>query len=332
MPKIKLLHSRKINAIDLFVGVGGSSCGAAAAGVKIAAAVDCWSLARLTYKANFPRVKFIEERCETVRLTWLKNKIGSVDLIIASPECTSHTCAKGSAPRSEASRRTAFQVVRFAKVFRPRWLVIENVVHMRTWRSYKKLLQQLESLGYNIREQVINAADHGVPQARRRLFIMCDHDRLPPEVKATAMRKKTAYSVLERKGQFRFSPLRSPNRAEATLKRANRALATVGNRTPFLLVYYGSDAAGGWQRLSVPLRTLTTLDRFAYVRPTRRGHEMRMLQVPEIKAAMGFPSDYLLEHGTRREKIKLLGNAVCPPVMSTVIRTLTLRNDKHDNA
>ena len=38
-----------------------------------------------------------------------------------------------------------------------------------------------------------------------------------------------------------------------------------------------------------------------------------MLQVPEIKAAMGFPSAYRLENGTRRERIKLLGNAVCPP-------------------
>jgi DNA (cytosine-5)-methyltransferase 1 len=50
---------------------------------------------------------------------------------------------------------------------------------------------------------------------------------------------------------------------------------------------------------------------------------MRMLQVPEIKAAMGFPDDYSLEHGTRREKIKLLGNAVCPPVMAAVVRALT---------
>ena len=324
--------SRKIKAIDLFGGVGGSGSGASAAGVRIAAAVDHWSLARDTYKANFPRVKFIKARCETVRLAQLKKKIGSADLIIASPECTSHTCAKGNAPRSEASRRTAFQVVRFARAFRSRWLIIENVVHMRTWKSYKKWLQQLEGLGYNIREQVINAADHGVPQARRRLFIMCDRDRFPPQVKATTMRKKTASSFVNRNGIFRFSPLRSPNRAKATLQRAERALAVVGEKKPFLLVYYGSDAAGGWQRLNVPLRTQTTLDRFAYVRPTRRGHEMRMLQVPEIKAAMGFPSDYLLEHGTRREKIRLLGNAVCPPVMSTVIRTLTFCNDQHDNA
>jgi DNA (cytosine-5)-methyltransferase 1 len=49
---------------------------------------------------------------------------------------------------------------------------------------------------------------------------------------------------------------------------------------------------------------------------------MRMLQVPELKKAMGFPDIYKLEHGTRREKIKLLGNAVCPPVMCALIQAL----------
>jgi DNA (cytosine-5)-methyltransferase 1 len=56
-------------------------------------------------------------------------------------------------------------------------------------------------------------------------------------------------------------------------------------------------------------------------------HEMRMLQVPEIQAAMGFPPDFRLEHGTRRDKIKSLGNAVCPPVMKRIIEVLTSSNN-----
>lgn len=61
-----------------------------------------------------------------------------------------------------------------------------------------------------------------------------------------------------------------------------------------------------------------------YVRPTTEGHEMRMLQIPEIRAAMGFLDDYVLAHGNRREKIKLLDNPVCPPVIAAVIRARTL--------
>jgi DNA (cytosine-5)-methyltransferase 1 len=319
---------RAIRALDLFAGVGGSSSGAQSAGVKIVAAVDYWSLAHETYAANFPDVVFLRKRCEDVRLGKLKTSIGEVDLLIASPECTSHTCAKGSALRSEESRRTAFQVIRFARAFKPRWIVVENVVHMRSWKSYQPWLDELEQLGYNVRQQVINAADHGVPQARRRLFVMCDRVRVPPEVNGRRGRRKTAAGILHGNGRFKFSPLRTEKRAVATLRRARRAFAAVGMKKPFLLVYYGSDAAGGWQRVGVPLRTLTTLDRFAYVKPAAKGHQMRMLQVPEIKAAMGFPSSYLLEHGTRREKIKLLGNAVCPPVLTAVLRTLTSVDDE----
>jgi DNA (cytosine-5)-methyltransferase 1 len=312
-----------IKAIDLFAGLGGSSCGVTSAGVNVVAAVDRWSLARDTYKSNFPNVEFLHEGCENVDIAQLKKRVGRVDLIVASPECTSHTCAKGSAPRSESSRRTAFQVVRFASVFKPRWLVIENVVHMRSWKSYESWLAKIRGLGYNVKEQVINASDHGVPQARRRLFVLCDRAAPPSEVCPSTKRKRSAASVLSRNGDHSFTALRAPKRAMATLERADRAIKVVGEKKAFLLVYYGSDAAGGWQRINVPLRTLTTLDRFAYVKPTKEGHKMRMLQVPEIKCAMGFPSDYRLEHGTRREKIKLLGNAVCPPVMRAAILSLT---------
>ena len=69
------------------------------------------------------------------------------------------------------------------------------------------------------------------------------------------------------------------------------------------MVYYGSDGAGGYLRLDRPLRTVTTLDRFAYVRPTQFGHEMRMLQPTELAAAMGFPVEHQLPKSTRREFI-----------------------------
>jgi DNA (cytosine-5)-methyltransferase 1 len=49
---------------------------------------------------------------------------------------------------------------------------------------------------------------------------------------------------------------------------------------------------------------------------------MRMLQVPELKEAMGFPVDFRLSRGTRRDRIKLLGNAVCPPVMKSIVEAL----------
>jgi DNA (cytosine-5)-methyltransferase 1 len=73
------------------------------------------------------------------------------------------------------------------------------------------------------------------------------------------------------------------------------------------------------------LRTLTTLDRFGLVTWDGNQPMLRMLQVDELREAMGFPKDYLMQHGNRRDRIKMIGNGVCPPVMSAVIETLTAR-------
>ncbi len=312
-----------IRALDLFSGAGGCSLGARQAGVRIVGAVDTWDLAYETYRANFEGVKVYRERCEALSPRAVRREIGPIHLLIASPECTSHTCAKGNGRRSERSRETAMQVIRFARVLRPRWIVVENVIHMRKWRRYRAWLGKLEALGYRHREQILNAAEFGVPQSRKRLFILFDREGPPPQVTPKRQRKPVpARRVIEANGAYPYSRLDLKTRARATLERAQRAVEALRRRQPFLLVYYGSDGAGGWQRVDAPLRTVTTLDRFAYVRPRKRGYEMRMLQVPELQRAMGFPKRFRLKHGARRDKIKLLGNAVCPPVMKAIVAAL----------
>jgi DNA (cytosine-5)-methyltransferase 1 len=207
-------------------------------------------------------------------------------------------------------------------VFEPRWIIVENVVGMKSWARYDKFVTDIEKLGYHTRVQTLNSADFGVPQARRRLFIMCDREKMPNPVSKPYRKRKTAREIIDGNGTYRYSILRTDKRAKATLERADRAIAELGNKKPFLLVYYGSDAAGGWQRLDVPLRTITTLDRFAFVKPTNKGHVMRMLQPEELKLAMGWPKRFMINHGNRRDKIKMIGNAVCPPVMKYITEEL----------
>ncbi len=318
-------NKKQIKTLDLFSGCGGSSCGANESGVNIVAAVDAWPLARDTYIENFKNISFYCDFIENINPADIENKVGKIDLILASPECTSHTCARGNNPGSESSRMTAFEVLRFARILKPRWIVIENVVHMRKWKRYKELIDTLEKeLKYQVRVQTLTASAFGVPQSRRRLFITCDKKEMPPVITPSIRaRRKTVKDIIENDADYPFSQLVTEKRAKATLERAERAFSEVGKDKSFLLVYYGSDAAGGWQSIDKPLRTVTTVDRFAYVKPSDNGHLMRMLQVPEIKAAMGFPSQFKMPHGTRREKIHMLGNAVCPPVMEHVIRSLT---------
>ena len=321
-----MARPRVIRAFDLFCGGGGSSCGARLAGARTVGGIDIWPLATETFRLNNPDVAVYTEDSRGLEPNEVRKKIGRVDLLLASPECTNHSPAKGNLPRCERSRRTAFEVIRFARCFEPRWIVVENVVQMESWGRFNSWVNQLHELGYYTLVAKLTATDYGVAQTRRRLFVVCDRKiepRLPrkrPRADATA--KRIIQECDPNGTTWTLSPLDAPGRAKATLRRAQNAFREVGTRCPFIMVYYGSDGAGGWQKLDRPLRTITTLDRFALVVPNGSGHLMRMLQPPELAAAMGFPKTYKWPEASRRNKIRLIGNAVCPPVMKRIVQQL----------
>ena len=313
-----------LRGCDIFCGAGCGSVGATAAGIQMAGAIDMCPTATATYAANFPNAHVVTSRLEDVAIGEFSARIGKIDIMLASPECKNHTCAKGGAPRDEASRATAMHVVEYARHLKPRWLVLENVIYMRPWSRYAELKAALRDEGYLLQEHILDASDFGVAQKRRRLFLVGDRETEPPAaLRRRPGRRKSVKSVLDPCGTWRTTPLRTERRAKATLARADRALAALPSDESFLIVYYGTDGCGGWQRLNRPLRTITTVDRFALVEPGESGPTMRMLQVPELKRAMGIPDDFKLATGTRRDKIRLLGNGVCSPVMEEVVRSLT---------
>ncbi len=126
----------EVRAFDMFCGAGGSSCGARQAGATIAGGIDLWPLATQTFQLNFPEAKVYTANLVDMAPEELARDVGRVDLLLASPECTHHSVAKGGKPRDEASKRLAFEVVRFARVLRPRWVVVENVIQMQRWSSF----------------------------------------------------------------------------------------------------------------------------------------------------------------------------------------------------
>lgn len=312
-----------IRGIDLFSGGGGSSWGARDAGVVMVGAVDAWDVAARVYEDNFPtaRGNVVCAKLSDESGPEIFSDLGKIDILIASPECTHHSVARGSRPRCDESRRSGWYVMRFIEELAPRWIVLENVTPMRNWPGFEELIAALEQ-NYNIRMGTLDASNFGVPQNRRRLFIVGDREKVPSLPTGNGMAVRNVTSILDRAGRFRVGPFFNGRRAEATIGRFERGCEALGKGKDFLVVYYGSDQAGGWQPLDRPLRTLTTLDRFGVVQWSNGEPTFRMLQVPEMRKAMGLPASFRLRHGTRRDHVKILGNGVCAPVMKSVIEEL----------
>ncbi|TAJ33801.1 MAG: DNA cytosine methyltransferase [Bosea sp. (in: a-proteobacteria)] len=326
-----------VRTVDLFCGGGLSSWGAQAAGAQIVAGVDAWDRATATFRRNFPKALV-----RTCRLSMdsgpeiLGRDIGSVELLIASPECTNHSIAKGNKPRDEDSQRSGSFAVEFLRKMgktAPRWVVLENVAPWRHWSGYSDLIGGLEELGYHYETLILDATNFGVPQSRKRLFVICDREgkpRLPTKGPTTSL---TARDILCDDPTWKEGPLYTPTRSPNTLARAEAGIDALGKGVDFLVVYYGSDKAGGWQALDRPLRTLATLDRFGLVRWRDGEPTLRMLQVPELVRAMGLlhrkpargPSVpfRFSDSCSRREMVKIVGNGVCAPVMEAIVKSLT---------
>ena len=312
----------QIRTFDMFCGAGGASLGAREGGARIVGGVDLWAPAVESFRLNFPDAHVFQQDLRVLDPAEILEKTGPIDLLISSPECTHHTCARGSKPRSDESKDTAFQVTRYAEVMKPRWITLENVVHMKPWGRYQELIGELKDLKYKVREQIVDASLFGVAQKRRRLFVIADLYEEPEPIQPISTVTQSVWDILDSTGKYKMTPLFIPRRAKDTLARAERAMSVVGEHASFLIVYYGTDGGGGWQRMEAPLRTVTTVDRFAYVTPTPEGHMMRMLQPDELRRAMGFPVSYKFPDVTRREKVKLMGNAVCSPVMESIVAGL----------
>lgn len=182
--------NRKILAADLFCGAGGTSTGLRLAsdelnlGLKLIA-VNHWEIAINTHSKNHPEATDICASLDSINPRELVPS-GKLDLLVASPECTHHSVARGGKPINDQSRASAWRVVEWASQIRIKDILIENVKEFRTWgplgangrplknrkgETYFAFLNALRALGYTVEDRILNAADYGDPTSRERLFI-----------------------------------------------------------------------------------------------------------------------------------------------------------------
>ena len=175
------------NVLDLFSGAGGFSLGFELAGFNVIGSVEWDEHAALSHSKNFPNS--IDIQGDIVAVTdeqIIENYADKgVNVIIAGPSCQSFSNANRSEdPYSEKAieRNKLFvQVLRFAKLLNPDYVVIENVPQILTANEgYAKntIIQYLEDLGYHVDVKVLLASDYGVPENRRRAFFIASKKEL----------------------------------------------------------------------------------------------------------------------------------------------------------
>lgn len=188
----------RIVAADLFCGAGGTTSGLRDACNDLGRelwllAINHWQIAIDTHSANHPDAVHL---CESLDGVDPRKVVpgGKLRLLVASPECTHFSNARGGKPRSDQSRASAWHVLRWCEALQIQDVLIENVVEFRRWgplgtngqllkkregETYNAFLNALCSLGYAVEERVLCAADYGDPTSRRRLFIRARKGRKP---------------------------------------------------------------------------------------------------------------------------------------------------------
>jgi DNA (cytosine-5)-methyltransferase 1 len=173
-------------AIDLFSGCGGLTLGLTQAGFRVVGAIEKDSLAAETYKANHKRVVVWENDISKIPaaevMRRLKIKRGQLDLLAGCPPCQGFSTMTTLNGRIGQDKQNdlVFEFLRFVRAMRPKAVMLENVPKLAKNRRFKKLREELQKLGYEINYAVLNAANYGVPQRRRRLILVAGHGKKIP--------------------------------------------------------------------------------------------------------------------------------------------------------
>lgn len=155
--------------IDLFAGCGGMSLGFQNAGFKVIAAYDNWQPAIEIYHSNFDHEIFKKDLAIDDITEELRGY--QPDIIIGGPPCQDFSIA---GKRNFEGKRANLTLIysHIVENVRPRWFVMENVYNIEKSPIFEQALNVFRSAGYGITKHVWDASYMGVPQMRRRYFVI----------------------------------------------------------------------------------------------------------------------------------------------------------------
>lgn len=179
------MKSSTITVTDMFCGAGGSSTGAVNAGASVQLAINHWARAIETHNTNHPNTTHVLTDI-TRADPW---RYPATTILVASPECTNHTLAKGKQrrglaqmslfgettydPAEERSRCTMFDPLRWTECHGYELVILENVVDARSWVMWDAWLLAWANLGYDHEIVYLNSMfAHPTPQSRDRMYFV----------------------------------------------------------------------------------------------------------------------------------------------------------------
>ena len=271
--------NKKIQCADLFCGAGGTSAGLTLAAHRLGltldlVAVNHWQTAVDTHTRNHPWARHVCADLASVEADPSKLITGGkLDLLVASPECTHHSNARGGKPCSDQSRASAWHVLHWCERLQVRDVLIENVREFEKWgplnadgrpiksksgATFQAFVQSLRSMGYNVEWRVLCAADYGGATTRRRLFVRASRGRIEWPEASHAGRWRGARDIIDWSIKGEDINARKRPLAPRTMDRIEAGLRKFGGES-FLVVLRGtSHVEDTAKQLTLPLSTIST--------------------------------------------------------------------------
>jgi DNA (cytosine-5)-methyltransferase 1 len=173
----------KLKAIDLFCGCGGISAGLTKAGFEILAGIDIEKKYLATFKHNFPKAKALNTDITSISANEFMQIVsitpGELDLLVGGPPCQgfSKNVPRKNRFLEDPKNLLVKSFLDYCEILQPKMILMENVAEMKNGfeESYSlEVISRLEGAGYTVTSTVLNSADYGVPQRRKRAFFLAN--------------------------------------------------------------------------------------------------------------------------------------------------------------
>ncbi|NMC21082.1 MAG: DNA cytosine methyltransferase [Thermogutta sp.] len=323
--------------LELFAGAGGMALGFRRAGFQTVLANEWDAAACQTLRAN------ITDRVAQCAIQEIE-RFPQADVIAGGPPCQGFSNLGDRVPFDPRNQLWR-EFLRAVEQVLPKAFVMENVPPILSSQEFVELKKKAESLGYRVEGRILNAADYGVPQLRKRAFVIgvrndevsfpppthADPSKVTPLLRGTLLPWKTVRDAI---GDLPPEPDGrnwhiGRNPTAKSLERY-RCIPAGGNRwdlPPHLMpdcwkrkTKGGTDLFGRlwWDRPSVTIRTeFYKPEKGRYLHPEAH----RPITHREAARLQGFPDDYIF-HGSKIEVGIQIGNAVPPPLAEAIARHL----------